>query len=179
MDFDKTLMFGISYGMYLIGSSSGNDYNVQTANSVIQVSHDPDILITACINKKNLTHKFISENGIFSVSILSEDAPLDLIGWFGFRSGAKINKFNNDLFTFNYIVEKINGKNLPVVTDNSVSYLLAEVISSYDVGSHTLFLGKVVNAKKLSDKNVLTYADYHIKKNGVTPKNAPSYIDIQ
>jgi len=176
MNFDKTLLFNISYGMYVVGSSLGENLNAQTANSVIQVSYDPDIVITACINKNNLTHKYIKENGVFSVSILSDEASVEFIGWFGFRSGNKVNKFNNEQFRFNYTIEEINGKKVPVVTDNSISYMLAEVVSSHDAGTHTIFLGKIIGAKRLSSKNTLTYADYHLKKNGITPKNAPSFI---
>lgn len=176
MDFDKTIMFEISYGMYLIGSSSGERFNAQAANSVIQVSPDPDVIITACINKNNLTHRFIQETKRFSVSILSDRSSLEFIGWFGFRSGNKINKFGNEQFTFNYIVEDFGGIKIPVVTDNSLSYLIAEVVSSHDVGSHTVFFGKVVGGKKISDGKILTYSDYHTLKSGMTPKSAPSFI---
>ena len=175
MEFDKKILFDISSGLYIVGSSLGMKMNAQVANSVIQVSSDP-VIVTVCINKNNLTHQYIKESGKFSISVLSDKVSLEFVGWFGFRSGLKINKFDNEQFEFSYLIEGTDDWKIPVVTDYSTSFLLAEVISSHDVGTHTMFFGKVIDAKKISDDPVLSYQDYHVKKNGTTSKNAPTYI---
>ena len=50
------------------------------------------------------------------------------------------------------------------------------VISTLDVGTHVIVIGQVEEAEVMDEKTPgLTYSDYHVKKNGSTPPNAPSY----
>src|SRR4030043_1253247 len=86
-------LYSISYGLYVIGSRKGNRLNGQTANTVIQVSSQPPT-ISVCINKGNLTHEFIKDSRVFTVSILSQDTPLSFLGNFGFKSGRGIEQFD-------------------------------------------------------------------------------------
>lgn len=158
----------ISYGMYVVSSIKGDKMNGQIANTVIQTSSEPPT-ISVCINKSNLTHDFIKSSKVFTVSILSQNTPLNFIGHFGFKSGRDINKFDG----VNY---KIGETGAPVVFDNTLSYLEARVISEMDVGTHTDFVGELVNADVLQDGEPMTYAYYHRVKRGTTPKTAPSYV---
>ncbi|MDD3428335.1 MAG: flavin reductase family protein, partial [Caldisericia bacterium] len=165
---DLKALFKISYGVYIISSKKEGKINGQTANTLFQITSDP-ATVAISINKQNLTHEFIEESGVFSASILSTDAPLNLIGKFGFKSGKDTNKFEG----VNY---KIGKTGSPIVLDNAVAYLEAEVINKLDAGTHTIFLGKIVDAEILSDKEPMTYAYYHEIKRGTTPKTAPTYI---
>ena len=45
-----------------------------------------------------------------------------------------------------------------------------------DVGTHTVFIGRVVAAEVLSEDPCMTYEYYHQMKRGTTPKAAPTYI---
>ena len=158
----------VSYGMYVVTSHLDGRLNGQIANTVFQVTSEP-ATIAVSINKQNLTHEFIEKTGVFAVSILSKDAPLTLIGDFGFKSGRELDKFSS----VNY---KIGVTGSPVVLDSAIAFLEAEVINSLDVGTHTVFIGKIVNADVLSDDEPMTYAFYHLVKRGTSPKNAPTYI---
>jgi flavin reductase (DIM6/NTAB) family NADH-FMN oxidoreductase RutF len=164
---DTKVLYLISYGLYIIGSKKGDKINGQTANTVIQVSSEPPV-ISVCINKNNLTHEFIKDSGVFSASIISQDAPLKLIGGFGFKSGREVNKFEG----YNY---KKGETGAPIVLDNCLGYLEARVIKSVDVGTHTIFIGELVGAEAIKEGEPMTYAYYHLVKRGTTPKTAPSY----
>lgn len=157
----------ISYGLYVVSSKKGENINGQTANTVTQVSSEPPI-ISVCINKGNLTHEFIQDSGVFTASILAQDTPLSLIGHFGFKSGRDVNKFDG----VNY---KLGETGAPIVLDNTLAYLEAKVIKSVDVGTHTIFIGDLVDAEVLQEGEPMTYAYYHLVKRGTTPKTAPSY----
>jgi flavin reductase (DIM6/NTAB) family NADH-FMN oxidoreductase RutF/rubredoxin len=159
----------ISYGLYIVGSRKGNKINGQIANTVIQTSSEPPT-ISVCINKGNLTHEFIKDSRVFTVSILSKDTPLSLIGQFGFKSGRDINKFDG----VNY---KIGETQAPIVLDHTLAYLEARVIKELDVETHTDFVGDLVGAEILREGEPMTYAYYHQVKRGTTPKTAPSYIE--
>lgn len=164
---DTKVLHLISYGLYIIGSKKGDRINAQTANTVIQVSSEPPI-ISVCINKQNLTHEFIEDSRVFSASIISKDAPLGLIGGFGFKSGRDTDKFEG----YNY---KLGETGAPIVLDDTLAYLEAKVIKSVDVGTHTIFIGELVAAETIQAGEPMTYAHYHLVKRGTTPKTAPSY----
>ena len=162
-------LYSISYGVYVVCSKKGDRFNGQIANTVIQITSEPPT-IAVSINKKNLTHEFIKESRVFTVSILCEDTPLSFIGNFGFKSGRDTNKFEG----INY---QIGETGAPVVIDNTAAYLEVKVTKEVDVGSHTIFIGDLISAEVISDETCMTYAYYHQVKGGTTPKTAPSYIE--
>jgi flavin reductase (DIM6/NTAB) family NADH-FMN oxidoreductase RutF/rubredoxin len=162
-------LHNLSYGLYVIGSREGDRFNGQIANTVIQVTSEPPT-IAVCINKQNLTHEFISESKVFTASILSQDTPLSFIGHFGFKSGREVDKLKD----VNY---KLGEAEAPIVLDHSLAYLEARVINQVDVGTHTIFIGELVEADVLSEGEPMTYAYYRQVKRGTTPKTAPSYIE--
>jgi len=82
----------ISYGMYILTSGKDNEFNGQIVNSVIQATSEPATL-AVCVNHDNLTYEFVKNSKIFTLSTLSEDAPMSLIGNFGFKSGRESDKF--------------------------------------------------------------------------------------
>lgn len=166
---DLSALFKINYGLYIVSSKKDDRFNGQIANAVIQVTADPP-KVAVCLNKNNLTHEFIESSGLFTVSILSKETPLTFIGLFGFRSGRDIEKFKD----VNYdLGEKTQ---VPIVKDYTVAFIECKVVDKFDVGTHTIFIGEVLNCGKLSDEEPMTYAYYHEVKKGKASKNAPTYI---
>ena len=159
----------LSYGLYVVASQKQGKLNAQIANTVVQVTSEPPA-ISVCINKQNLTHEFITDSKVFTASILSQDTPLSFIGHFGFKSGREVDKLKD----INY---KLGETKAPIVLDHSLAYLEAKVTNQIDVGTHTIFIGKVVGADILGEGEPMTYAYYHQVKRGATPKTAPSYIE--
>ncbi|MDO9565810.1 MAG: flavin reductase family protein [Candidatus Desulfaltia sp.] len=158
----------LSYGMYIVSSKKDKRFNGQIANTVFQITSKPPT-VAVSINKDNLTHDFILESKLFSVSILSIETPMKFIGRFGFKSGREIDKFES-------IDYKIGATGTPIVLENSIGYLEAEIINTLDVGTHVVFVGKVVDAQILKDGEPMTYAYYREIKGGKAPKAAPTYI---
>ena len=158
----------IGYGLYIVSSKKGDRVNGQIANTVFQVTSEPPI-IAVCINKQNLTNEFIKESGVFTASILSKETPMKFIGHFGFKSGREIDKFKDMKY-------KVGVTDAPIVLENTIGYLEAEVINSIDMGTHTVFFGKIVNAEIIKEGEPMTYAYYHEVKKGKLPKTAPTYI---
>ncbi|MEW6686025.1 MAG: flavin reductase family protein [Candidatus Edwardsbacteria bacterium] len=87
----KTL-YKISYGFYVVSSKTGEKLNGQIANTVFQITAEPPT-IAVSINKQNLTHQYIQESKVFTVSILLKETPMKFIGNFGFKSGRELDKF--------------------------------------------------------------------------------------
>jgi len=165
---NRKALHKISYGLYVVTSRKKDGFNGQIANTVFQTTSEP-ATIAVSVNKQNFTHEFIQESNVFAVSVLSKNTPLKFIGHFGFKSGRDIDKFEG----INY---KVGRTGAPIVLDNAVAYLEAEVIKEVDAGTHTIFIGKVVDAEVLTDEGPMTYSYYHEVKRGIVPKAAPTYI---
>ena len=157
----------ISYGLFVICSKNNDRMNGQIANVLFQVTSQPPA-VAVCINKQNLTHDYITKSKTFTASILSEQTPMTFIGTFGFKSGRDIDKFAD-------VKYKIGKTKAPIVLDYTVAYIEATVTDSLDVGTHTLFVAKVVDGDILTDDPSMTYEYYHKYKGGYSPKTAPTY----
>jgi flavin reductase (DIM6/NTAB) family NADH-FMN oxidoreductase RutF/rubredoxin len=168
---DTKVFRKISYGVYIVTSREGDRINGQAANAVMQVCATPP-LVAIAINKENLTHEFIKKSGVFTVSILTQDAPPRLIGRFGFKSGREVDKFNG----MNY---RVGANGCPLLQEHTVGYLEGKVTKELDAGTHTIFVGEVTEGQLLNDVEPMTYAYYHEVKGGTTPKTAPTYIETK
>jgi flavin reductase (DIM6/NTAB) family NADH-FMN oxidoreductase RutF/rubredoxin len=165
---DLKVLYNISYGIYIVSSKKEDQINGQIANTVFQITAEP-ATIAVSINKKNFTHDFITQSKVFAVSVLEQETDMKFIGRFGFKSGRDEDKFEG----INY---KIGVTGSPIIMENTIAYLEAEVIQAIDVGTHTLFVGKVVEAENIKKAKPLTYDYYRQIKKGISPKTAPTYI---
>lgn len=157
-----------TYGVYLIGSAHAGRINVMTANSVFQVSSQPP-MVAVCINKASLTHELVSYGKVTSISVLERDTPLQFIGRFGFWSGRQFNKLEGVNF-------KVGTTGAPIILEYSIAYIEISVNRSFDVGTHTIFIGRAIDARLLRDGEPLTYAYYRQVKGGRVPEHAPTFI---
>jgi len=93
------------------------------------------------------------------------------LGVFGYKSGKDIDKFKG-------INVKYGETGVPIVLNSSVAYLEFKLEQAIDMGTHTMFIGELVNAEVLDrNKEPITYEYYRNVKKGFSPKNAPTYID--
>ena len=136
----------------------------------MQVSADPP-RFAACCNKNNLTSEFILQNQAFTVSILHVEAPQELIARFGYRSGRDSDKMAGS--------EIITGETgTPIVTTGSAGFLECRVVDTIDVGTHYLFIADLVSSGMLTEGiPPMTYQYYRQTRKGMSPKNAPTYVD--
>lgn len=165
-----TTFFKISYGLYIVSSGNKEKGNGFISNTVFQVTSEPP-RFTVCCNKDNYTCEFINQYKVFSVSVLGQDASSEIIGKFGYKSGREFDKMSG-----NNIIYGHTG--VPIVLNDSIAFLECKVIQTFDVGTHLLFIGDVIDAQIIDDTQPpLTYAYYREIKKGASPKNAPTYIN--
>ena len=145
--------FQLSYGLYVAATKFDKKMNGCIVNTVTQVADNPKRVIVA-INKQNLTSELVEKAGIFSISVLAQSAPFSLFKQFGFQSGRDADKFVGVPFG-------ITGQELPYLKEHTTAYLDCKVISSYDLGTHRMFLAEVVDADVLSNEKAMTYSYYH------------------
>ncbi len=163
---DNTVLFDISYGMYIVSSNTGNSLGGCIVNTVSQItSENPSFAIS--MNKNNYTYDLIKKSGRFSINILSESTSPALIGLFGFQSSKDVNKY--DGCDYNMI------DNLPVIYENCTGTILCDIVSITEVETHCIILGRVKNLVRHNSLPPMTYSYYHNVIKGKASKNAPTY----
>lgn len=163
---NNKILESLSYGVYVVSTTCTDGRATGCiANSLMQITYDT---IAVSIHHNNYTNKCIKESKKFAISVLGVEADDNVIPTFGFQSGENINKFEQ--------VEHLEIKGLDIV-ENSVGYIICELINQVETETHTVFLGKITEGEILHPQIPMTYAYYHAVKKGKSPKNAPTYID--
>lgn len=158
--------FKLSYGLYVVSSSCDGKDSACIANTFVQVTSEP-ARVCITLNKNNYTTSLIENSCVYNVGVLLDDIDMDVIRRFGFQSGKDVNKFDG-------IDYEVDCQNIKQITEGIAASFSVKVISMTDVGTHIMFVGDVIDCKVINEGEVLTYANYHNKKNGTTPKNASS-----
>ena len=159
---DKKALYKLSYGVFMLSTKDEETVNGCITNTCMQVANSPTRIAIAVINT-NYTCDLIKKSGVFALSLLDQTCSYELIKHFGFQSGREVNKFEN-------LQMPVDVNGIPYMGWQACAVISGKVISSQDLGSHTLFLAEVVDAKLLNDNAPLTYDDYQTK---VKPKPAP------
>ena len=162
---DKTTMYKLTYGLFVLTAKDGKDNGCIT-NTAMQVTSTPNRIAVA-INKANFAHDMVLKTGVFNISILSEKAPFSLFQRFGFQSGRDTDKFAD----YTAFARAENG--VVYVTEGTNAVILAKVVSTADLGTHTLFVADVTDGFNLTDDPSVTYAYYqaNIKPKPGVPKS--------
>ena len=164
---DTKAFRAMSYGVYIISAKDGDKAAGCVVNTLVQVTSKP-ARVSVAINKDNFTAGVVQRAGRFEASILTESAPMELIGTFGFHTSADTDKFA----ACEYSVDEAG---VPYVTEHAAAHMGVRVLEVLDAGTHLLFVGEVEEAAVLSAEPPMTYAYYHEVKGGKTPPKASSY----
>ncbi|ABO49789.1 flavin reductase domain protein, FMN-binding protein [Desulforamulus reducens MI-1] len=154
-------MPGLNNFLYLVGSTLDGRPNAMCCSSVTQISFCP-ARVAVAVNKNNLTHDFIKESGVFSLSPLTQSQG-KVAHFFGRNSGRQVNKFEQ----YHYR-SAVTGS--PII-EGSFGYYDCEVEhrATVELDSHTLFVGKIIDGSLNSNELFLTYYDY--KREYLAPRH--------
>lgn len=151
---DNKFMETLSYGLFVLCARQEAKDNGCIINTVIQATTQPNRVFFT-VAKKNHTHDMLLATKRFTLSVLSEKAGLELYQRFGFQSGKETDKFAG---FDGHAARAENG--ILYVTQGVNAYLAGTVISTLDLGTHTLFLADVTEGGLLSPEPSATYAYY-------------------
>ena len=147
-------MFALSYGLFVLTTRQGEKDNGCIINTAMQVTSEPNRIIIT-VNKTNYTHDMVLETGRFTLSVLSEQAEFSTFQRFGFQSGRDVDKFDG------FQEHAARGDNgILYVTRGTSAWLSCKVVSTLDLGTHTLFLADVEDGDLLSGDPSVTYTYY-------------------
>lgn len=148
----------IPNALVLVGSASGEEWNGMTASWVTQLSMEP-VLVGVGIDNKSLTHRLITEGGSFTVNLWSSQDT---------RPFVKFSKpAERDGDTLNGRAVRTATTGAPVF-EEAIAWMDCEVRRSVDLGTHTLFIGEIVDAGiRDDDERAASMSDTRMKYGGV------------
>lgn len=158
---DNKAMFNLSYGLFILTAKDGEKDNGCIVNTVGQVTSQPN-KISLTVNKANYTHDMILKTKEFNVSVLAENSKFETYRHWGFQSGRNTDKLESISF-------KRSANGLVYIADETNAFLSAKVVSTLDLGTHTLFIADVTDGEVLSQVPSATYSFY---QNNIKPKPA-------
>lgn len=164
---DKSTLFKLSYGLYVVSSQLEGRQNGCICNTIMQLTDSP-LQIGMAMNKKNYTHEMVMQSKKYTISILDDSTPFKLFQKLGFVSGRDQDKFMD-------IAVAYDQQGIVYLTQYSNGYLSIVVDEIIDLGTHSYFVGHVVDMKSLSDVPSLTYSDYHARVKPQANKKTKGY----
>lgn len=141
----------ITQGVYVLTTQGGGCI----VDAVSQVSSGDNPLIAVAVMKKNYTNELLKNNSHFALSVLGKEDTSEIIKTFGFNSSRDTDKFASIATTEISDIKTI---------DHSLGYLLCEIVDSIENDTHTLFIGKIIEADVYKDQEPMSYGYYQEHK---------------
>ena len=148
----------IPNALALVGSRAGDERNAMTTSWISQLAMEP-VLIGIGVDNSAVTHRLITDGGCFTVNLWDSDDT---------RVFVKFSKpAVDDGNTLNGRAVRSATTGAPVF-DEAIAWLDCEVRQAVDLGSHTLFIGELVDAGINDDeKRAASMSDTRMKYGGV------------
>jgi len=148
---NKKITRKITQGMYILTTNGGGC----VVDAVSQISSSENPLIAVAVMKKNHTNELMHQNDFLSLSVLGKDVDPEIIQTFGFHSMRDINKFSQI---------KMNDTHDLKVIEDSLGYMICEKVDTIENETHTLFIGKLIEADVYKEKEAMSYSYYQEHK---------------
>lgn len=148
---NKKITRKITQGVYALTTENGGCI----VDAVSQISSGDHPLISVAVMNSNLTNELVTKNKKFALSVLGKDVNGQIIDTFGLHSMRDIDKFAD--------TETITIENIPIIKD-SLGYMICEVTDTIKNDTHTLFIGRLIEADVFKDTEILTYQYYQEHK---------------
>jgi flavin reductase (DIM6/NTAB) family NADH-FMN oxidoreductase RutF len=122
--------------LVLVGSADGDQWNGMTTSWVTQLSMEP-VLIGIGVENTAVTHRLISGGGSFTVNLWSsEDTRV-------FVKFSKPATREGDTLNGRPVRAGVTGA---PIFEEAIAWMDCEVRDTHDLGTHTLFIGEIVDA---------------------------------
>ena len=132
----KTALRMVSYGLYVVTSSSHDDRGAFLCNWLTQCSFEPPMIVVAVENQAH-SLKVIRESGRFVVNVL-EAGQRELAGWFGRHHEKVGDKLANR--------ETTATQTGQMVLPEALSWFECRLAAQVPAGDHVLIVAEVVDA---------------------------------
>ena len=148
----------IPNALALVGSRAGDERNGMTTSWITQLSMEP-VLIGIGVDNTAVTHRLITEGGSFTVNLWDAENTRVFVKF------SKPATYDGGTLNDRPVRDGVTGA---PVFEEAIAYLDCEVRQSHDLGTHTLFIGEVVDAGiNDDDARSASMSDTRMKYGGV------------
>lgn len=148
----------IPNALALVGSRAGDERNAMTTSWITQLSMEP-VLIGIGVDNSAVTHRLIRDGGSFTVNFWDADDTRVFVKY------SKPAEYRDGQLNGRPVGEATTGA---PVFDEAIAWVDCEVRQSHDLGTHTLFIGEVVDAAiNDDDARPASLSDTRMKYGGV------------
>ncbi len=152
------LTWKIPNALALIGSRAGDERNGMTASWISQLSMEP-VLIGVSVENTAVTHRLITDGGSFTVNLWDAEQTRVFVKF------SKPAAYADGTLNGRPVTEATTGA--PVFTE-AIAWLDCEVRHALDLGTHTLFVGELVDGGINDDEpRAASMSDTRMKYGGV------------
>ena len=148
----------IPNALALVGSAANGERNAMTTSWITQLSMEP-VLIGISVDNNAVTHRLISTSAAFTVNLWDADDTRVFV------------KFSKPAIDDG---ETLNGRTVRTATtgapvfDEAIAWIDCRVHRSIDLGTHTLFVGEMVDGAIRDDEaRSASMSDTRMKYGGV------------
>lgn len=139
-EYDRTrrrVLWSLPTGLYVLGSAAGGRRNLMTLNWAMQVATDPK-LVAVSVEAAAVTHRLVADGGAFALSVLAREdravvrkfvKPLEDDGDADHLAGFDVRR-------------AVTGAPILAI---AATWVDCRVRDRLDCGSHTVFIGEVVD----------------------------------
>jgi flavin reductase (DIM6/NTAB) family NADH-FMN oxidoreductase RutF len=150
----------IPNALALVGSRAGDERNAMTTSWITQLAMAP-VLIGVGVDNKAVTRRLIAEGGSFTVNLWDAEDTRPFVKF------SKPAAYDAEGRTLNGRRVRDGVTGAPVF-EEAIAWMDCEVRQAHDLGSHTLFIGELVDAGiPDDDKRPASMADTRMKYGGV------------
>ena len=152
------LTWKIPNALALVGSAHDGERNAMTTSWITQLSMEP-VLIGIGVDNTAVTHRLISESGAFSINLWSSDDTRPFVKFSkpAVDDGATLNGRT--------VGSAVTGA---PIFEEAIAWMDCEVRTEMELGTHTLFVGEIVDAGiNDDDARAAAMSDTRMKYGGV------------
>jgi flavin reductase (DIM6/NTAB) family NADH-FMN oxidoreductase RutF len=154
----NTVTWKIANALALVGSRAGDERNAMTTSWITQLAMEP-VLIGVGVDNSAVTRRLIAEGGSFTVNLW--DAADTKV----FVKFSKPATYENGMLNGRPVRAGATGA---PIFEEAIAWMDCVVRHTLDLGSHTLFIGELVDAAIRDDaKRAASMADTRMRYGGV------------
>ena len=142
----RAVMGHSATGVTIVTTRNGDEVRGMTANSVTSISLDP-LSVLVCVNRDAISHRVLSAGRTFCVNILSDQQEALS------RACARPDTPEAGLEGVPY---RTGESGAPII-EGALAYLDCRVTTSFEYGTHTIFVGEPIDLSFSDGKPLLFY----------------------
>lgn len=132
----KIALRGVTYGLYLVGTTDDSGVNAFAGNWLTQTSFEPP-LVALAVKAGTRSQQQIATSNVFSVNILETGQKSMVTAFFRALEAEGTTLAGYEFYT------KETG--CPIFKD-ALSYFECKVTDKLEIGDHFIYVGEVINA---------------------------------